>query len=282
MVAEQVIQGKDGTNLHVRQFHCKEPKAQLIILHGYLEHCMRYVEFAEFLNKSAISVTLFDMRGHGTSGGKKASLDKWDDYLTDVDAVRTTLLPNVDTFLLGHSNGGLLLLDYILQGSGTEHDLSGIKGVILSNPYCEPSETLANPIKKAVGKFFGAMVPDLSIPSALSAEVLTSCPIKQEEHRNDPLNQKNAKAGWAAEGLRAQARVQQIAGSKTIAFPVLYVIADADVVASVKVNKKVSSELKAEDKTILIREGEKHEVLNEVNREELFETIANWILDKSA
>jgi len=281
MPGEQNIQAKDGTNLHVRQFHCKDPKAQLLVLHGYLEHCMRYVEFAEFLNKSSIAVTLFDFRGHGTSGGKRAMVNKWEDYLSDVDVIRTTLLPNVDAFLLGHSNGGLVLLDYILQGSGKDH-LNGIKGAIISNPYVGPSETCANPIKKAVGRLFGTVMPNLSIPAALAAEVLTSDPVKQEEHRNDPQNQANAKAGWASEGIKAQDRVQKAARTATIAFPILFVMSDGDVVASVKVNKRVSEQLQAEDKTILIREGEKHEVLNEVNREELFDTISKWILDKSA
>lgn len=282
-IGEQLIQTKDGTSLHITQYHCKNPKAQVLVVHGYLEHSLRYVDFAQSLNKSSISVTLFDVRGHGSSGGPRGLVNKWEDYLSDLDDVRTTLLPpnKVDTFLLGHSNGGLIVLDYILQGSGKKN-VSGIKGVILSNPFLEPFESLVNPIKKAVGRLLGGAIPSLSMPSGISAENVTSCPKKQEEHRNDPSIQSDVKAGWASEGLIAQARVQQIAGEKSIDFPILYVIGESDTVASPIVSQKIAKQLKSEDKTIIVRPGEKHEVLNEIKREELFDTIGKWVLDKSS
>ena len=282
-VGEQVIQAKDGTSLHVTQFHCKDPKAQVLLVHGYLEHSLRYVEFAQALNKSNISVTFFDVRGHGSSGGPPGQINRWEDYLSDLHDIRTTLLPpnKVDTFLLGHSNGGLIVLDYILQGCGKKY-LKGIKGAILTNPFLELPYSLANPIKRAAGKWLGGAIPSLPIPAGVTGDKVTSCPIKQEEHRNDPKNQFFARGSWACETIVAQARVKELAGSKSIDFPILYVIGEIDTVACPEINQQVAAQLKSEDKTILFRKGEKHEVINEVNREELYCAISQWVLDRSS
>ena len=66
---EQVIQSKDGTPLFVKQYHAEKPVAQVLILHGYLEHCGRYEEFGTYLSAHGISAMTFDLRGHGRSGG---------------------------------------------------------------------------------------------------------------------------------------------------------------------------------------------------------------------
>ena len=101
MPGEQFIQSNDGTQLYIKQFHPERPKGQVLILHAYLEHCLRYTEFAEYLNSKNISVTLYDFRGHGRSGGKRALIGKWNDYEDDLEAVRSTLNSKLPTFLLG-------------------------------------------------------------------------------------------------------------------------------------------------------------------------------------
>jgi len=274
-IGEQQITSVDGTLLFVKQFHAENPKAQVLVSHGYLEHCLRYTEFAEHLNAKGISVTVYDLRGHGSSHGDRAYLDKWEDYHFDLDAVRSTLFPldQLPTFLLGHSTGGLITLDYMLQNPKA---LAGLKGAITISPYVEPSESL-NPLKIGAAKLFGTLAPNLPIPSGLDSSELTSDPVKQQEHREDTNIQKNARAGWASRTLGAQARVKKLVETTEIPLPVLFLYGDADPVASPVVNESVANKLKCEDKTVLLRKGEKHELLNEINREELYGVIANWI-----
>jgi acylglycerol lipase len=281
-IGEQLIRSDDGTGIHVTQYHCKDPKAQVLLLHGYLEHSKRYKEFAEYLNLQSISATVFDLRGHGSSGGDRAYLDDWEKYHSDLEAVRSTLLPSdkLPTFLLGHSTGGLIILDYILRRTSTDDALVGIK-VILISPYTEPSEKL-NPLKKFAARLFGAILPNLPIPAGLTAEELTSCPQKQQEHKEDRQILAIARAGWAAECMNAQERVQKLVETVPINIPLLFIYGDEDPVACPKINEKVAQKLQSMDKTILRRKGEKHELLNEIKRKELFEVISKWILKKAS
>lgn len=281
-IGEQQIRSEDGTAIHLTQFHCKSPKAQVLIAHGYLEHSDRYKEFAEYLNLESISVTVFDLRGHGSSGGPPAYIDDWAQYHADLDAVRSTLLPSgeVPTFLLGHSTGGLIILDHILQANETAGTLADTH-VILISPYTEPSEKLS-PLKKFAARLFGATMPNLPIPAGLKAEELTSCPQKQQEHKQDPKILAMARAGWASECMNAQGRVQKLVETVLIEMPVLFIYGDEDPVACPKTNERVAQMLQASDKTIWKRRGEKHEVLNETKRKQLFDDIAKWILDQSS
>jgi alpha-beta hydrolase superfamily lysophospholipase len=274
-IGEQLIQSEDGTGIFVKQYHCENPKAQILVSHGYLEHCLRYSDFAEFLNSKGISVTLYDLRGHGSSEGYRAGLGEFREYHADLESVMSTLLPpsQLSTFLLGHSTGGLILLDYMLQNPDA---LAEMKGCIIVSPYVAPSEKL-NPLKVGVAKLFGKLVPNLPIPADLPVEDLTSDPKKQNERNEDRKCLSNARAGWASEVLTAQARVQTLVENTDIPVPVLLVYSDSDPVACPAMSQKIGEKLKVTDKTVIKRKEEKHEVLNEVNRQELFDAMNNWI-----
>lgn len=274
MTGEQFIQSKDGTRIYVKKFQAPEPaKAQIILLHGYLEHCLRYTEFGEYLAKRhGISVTTYDFRGHGKSGGDGPVILRWEEYEEDFEVVRTTMEPNLPLFVLGHSNGGLTVLHYFLT-----KEMKGVQGIIVTNPYVAATDAVpffVMFVVHALGRWF----PKLKVPSNLKPEELTSCPVKQEELRNDTQTQDDASIGWASHGLKAQARVRNMAGEREIPVPVLYIYSTHDKVANPKIVKAVGEMLQVKDKTVICREGEEHEVLNEVKREETYEAIASWVL----
>jgi len=277
MAGEQFLQSTDGTQIYVKKFDAAEPaKAQLLVLHGYLEHCLRYTEFAEYLAKNHhISVTLYDFRGHGKSGGDRPVIRKWEEYEEDFEVVRSTMEPNLPLFILGHSNGGLTVLHYLLS-----HEIKGIRGAIVTNPYVEATDAVPFFVLFIVHAL-GRWIPKLRVASNLKAKDLTSCPIKQEEHQNDTQVQYYASIGWASQALKAQSRVQQWAASKIIfPVPLLYVYSTDDKVANPKTVKVVGEALQSGDKTIICREGEEHEVLNEIKREETYDAISSWILER--
>lgn len=277
MSGEQFILSGDGTQLYIKQLHAVQPKAQVLILHGYLEHCLRYAEFAEYLNRHGISVTTFDFRGHGKSGGDRPVLRQWDEYEQDLEAVRATLNPKFPTFVLGHSNGGLCVLHYFLTHS--DHSFKHLKGIILTNPYVEATNAvpwISLGIIHALGHWF----PKLKVPSHLKADDLTSDPVKQKEHDEDENCQPDASIGWASQGLKAQKRVKQLVNKTPLHFPVLYVYSTNDKVANPKVVQRVGESLQSKDKTVIRREGEEHEVLNETKRLETYEIISRWVLER--
>jgi acylglycerol lipase len=279
MTGEQFIQSNDGTQIYVKQFHAAQPKAQVLIVHGYLEHCLRYTEFADYLCSKHISVTTYDFRGHGKSGGDRALLRKWKEYDEDFETVRSTLDPKLPTFVLGHSNGGLVTLHYVLSHSADDPKIKNLKGIVLTNPYVEATDAVPWMVLGVVHTL-GRLFPALKVPSNLKAEDLTSDPVKQQEQRDDDMCQPDATVGWASQGLKTQARVKEMAKNTPFPLPLLYIYSTHDKVANPKVVKVVGESLQAKDKTVVCREGEEHEVLNETKRVETYETISAWILER--
>ena len=278
---EQTVKSADGTDLMVYKWlPSKKSKAQLVVVHGYLEHGMRYREFAQALaEEHQIAVSVYDFRGHGKSSGPRGYVSKWEDYHADLEAVLGTLSDDgTPKFVLGHSNGGLVSLDYFFK-KGDE--LKGkINGLLITSPWLGPAAKLPY-IKVLLSKFLGNIAPRLSLPvreDEVSGKVLTHDEEKVKEHDEDELNLTNFTLGWAYQSLLAQTRVTN--NCKALSVPLMFAYAELDQVADHNLNKKFVQMLAVEDKTVLERKGCFHEVLNETDRKELYGIFAEWILKR--
>jgi alpha-beta hydrolase superfamily lysophospholipase len=83
--------------------------------------------------------------------------------------------------------------------------------------------------------------------------------------------------------MEAQDRIQTSILHDHVKFPlpILFAYAGDDRVAKASLNETVGETLVSDDKTVIRREGEQHEILNEVNRKELFDTLAEWVLKRA-
>lgn len=93
----------------------ENPKAVVLVAHGMMEHSGRYDAFAKFLNKNGYIVVTSDLRGHG-----KTALNKESFGLGDKDIFTETLYDlqgliyfateryKLPIYLFGHSYGSLL------------------------------------------------------------------------------------------------------------------------------------------------------------------------------
>ena len=57
----------DGLDISINEYLTDNAKANILIIHGMIEHAKRYDDFAKFLNAHNYNVYTFDKRGHGTS-----------------------------------------------------------------------------------------------------------------------------------------------------------------------------------------------------------------------
>jgi len=62
------------------------PWARLLIVHGYGEHCGRYVHFMQWLAERGVACEAIDLRGHGRSPGRRGFVRRWEEYLDDLQA----------------------------------------------------------------------------------------------------------------------------------------------------------------------------------------------------
>lgn len=133
---EFTFKTKDQQDIFVYQWSPSSDAVGVIqIAHGMAEHAGRYHRFAEYLTGKGFIVYANDHRGHGKTAGSLekvgffAQKNGWhlvtDDLkqLTDMIAEQN---PGLPIFLLGHSMGSLLIRTYLTK----YHE--NIKGVILS------------------------------------------------------------------------------------------------------------------------------------------------------
>jgi alpha-beta hydrolase superfamily lysophospholipase len=87
----------------------------LIVTHGLGEHLGRH-EYILKLFSQSFNIAIYDLRGHGRSGGKRAWVEHFQDFSKDLDVVITYLRNEFSMknyTLFGHSMGGLITSDYV-------------------------------------------------------------------------------------------------------------------------------------------------------------------------
>lgn len=118
---KKYISSFDGENIFVRIWDNVEKKKGVVLLvHGMCEHSKRYDDFAGFLNKNGYIVWGFDLRAHGQTSQNIASLGKYEkdlfaDSVNDIIFFSNYLHEkyNLPLFVFGHSFGSFLLQRYI-------------------------------------------------------------------------------------------------------------------------------------------------------------------------
>jgi alpha-beta hydrolase superfamily lysophospholipase len=129
---ETHFQGADGIALY-SQYWLPEvpPRAIIAIVHGIGEHSGRYMNVVNYMVSNQIGVYGYDLHGHGNSPGQRGHIDSWVQYRIDLlNFLKMIRAKNLvcPIFLMGHSMGALIVLDFIL----TENE--ELSGVILSEP----------------------------------------------------------------------------------------------------------------------------------------------------
>ena len=125
----------EGYVLKGHIWEAENPKAIVMLCHGMAEHIARYDYFATFLADNDYTVVGYDQRGHGATAGSVENLGYMsddDNFVALVEDLHKTnemvkeKYPNMKVFLLGHSMGSFVSQRYIQLYSDT------IDGVILS------------------------------------------------------------------------------------------------------------------------------------------------------
>jgi alpha-beta hydrolase superfamily lysophospholipase len=188
---------------------------------------------AEKLAAAGHEVSAGDLRGHGQAPGQRGHIHRWRQYVEDVDSWWRAL-PGGDLplFLLGHSLGGLVALDWML-----EHP-ERVRGLALSSPIFEMA--FEPPAwRRRLAELVSRVVPFLSQPSGIDPEGISSVPEEVERYKADPLIHKAATARMYVSYRKAAARLQT-AGSG-LRVPTLIFFGRADPIAAVDAARRFAS-----------------------------------------
>lgn len=253
---EVEARGEGGVPLFCRRVGSEHASGHLIFVHGYGEHAGRYLElFDDLVQACSLCVHAIDLRGHGRSGGKRGFVERFDDYLDDVDLLAERIPADRPIFVMGHSMGGLVLARWLEEGRGAA------AGAVFASPYLRLARP-PPPLKVAIGRAIGLAIPWLRLPSGLRIEDLTRDPDWREATRRDPLYRTIATPRWFDESNAAQALALAEAGR--IEVPSLVLVPEADAIASPVAAREFFAALGAADKRFVTYPGARHELFHEL------------------
>lgn len=275
-------------------------RAVLQIAHGMCEHSERYDEFAEYLCERGIVVCALDHLGHGKSVADQSELGyfgKKGSYTflaEDQDALRTLMrkkyrrLPYV---IFGHSMGSFVVRDYITRFGGNV-DGAVICGTAGTNKAVGMGIKLADLICLFRGrKYRSQMIRNIAFNgynSRFTAEEgeygwLTRNSDARKAYEDDGLCGYCFTAGGYAEMFRL---LKEISGAEwaervPLSLPI-YIIAGGDdpVGDYAEGVREVYGLLDDHEQCNLgmkIYEGMRHEILNEIGREEVMEDVLDFV-----
>ena len=281
-----------------------KPRAVVQIAHGIAEHIDRYRPFMEFLADNGFVAAGNDHLGHGKSirvpeeQGFFAEKDGWWRVVDDMDKLHDIMsneYPELPYVLFGHSMGSFLTRTYLIKHPD-KYD-----GVILSGTgHQSPALVLGgNAAASVMAKLNGAMgdgtkLDSLAFGSYLSKienprtkfDWLSRDAEQVDKYIADPLCGFVGKIGLYRDMMHG---IKFITDKKNIAQmnkekPVYFMSGDGDPVGDY--GKGVERAYKAfcdaglHDVFMRLYPGGRHEMLNETNKEQVYQDILNWLNEK--
>lgn len=280
-----------------------EAKGILHIVHGMKEHIRRYEEFAGYMAEKGFIVCGCDMAGHGRSvgeDGKFGYFGETDGYISLLNDVYTMYkvmrdrFGNIAYYLMGHSMGSFIARQFCVEFA----DRIRLNGAIFSGTGYMNPVALTIAIRAAdffivahgkgkespfFDKFtFGSYNKPFASENS-SSSWLSRDRVKIEEYQNDTLNRFN----FTHAGYRDLFYVYRSVSVKGWAekmnkdMPVYFFSGDRDPVGKfgrgvVQVCTKLHK-MGHEKVTLKLYKDGRHEMLNEINRREVYEDVYNWI-----
>ena len=292
------------------EIHCEEwlpegaPKAVLQIVHGIAEYVHRYNDFAEFLAENGIAVVGEDHLGHGKSVSEGAphiyfaKKDGWNKVVSDIHSLRKICgekFSDVPYFMMGHSMGSFLARTYLIKYPG---DIDGaiIMGTAQQNGALVVGGKAAATI---VGKLFGFDKPHDIITNLAfggynkkienprtSLDWISANEENVDRYIADPKCGEDATVGLfldllgGIEFIKKQENVDKMDVTK----PVLFIAGEKDPIGDcgkgVKAAFETFHKAGVKDLTLKLYPNLRHEILNEDCKQEVYEYIYKWLLER--
>ena len=242
-------------------------RAAVYVLHGVAEHSGRYEHVGSALAGRGFETVATDHRGHGRSGGCRGHVDRWSQYLDDVEdqmaEIRGLGLPVV---MLGHSLGGLMALSYCVEGRPAP-DLLAVSAPALGYALDSPQKLLY-----LAGPVLASLAGAAPVPINRDLSLLSADPKVTAGAAADPLwnGEVTVSLGW--ELLRAMSRTR--ARLDCLEVPVMCVHGGDDRLVPAASSEILASAAGAERR---VYEGLRHEVFNEPAGLAVLAEVIDWI-----
>ena len=281
-----------------------EVRGVVQIAHGIAEYIDRYDPFMSFLAENGFVAVGNDHLGHGKSIAKPeeqgifAETDGWDYVVADMDKLHDLTAaeyPGVPYIFFGHSMGSFLTRTYlichpekpslaVICGTGHQAKLMVWAGYTIANMQ----------VKSKGPRGDGKQLNDIAFGSYTKGydevrtpfDWLNRDPAQVDKYINDPLCGFIAKVSLFRDMMGGIKFIQDPANAAKMNkdTPVLFIAGGADPVGEngkgVDRAYKFFCSAGMKDVTEKIYPGARHEILNELNKDEVMHDVLNWINEK--
>lgn len=280
------------------------PKAIFQIVHGMAEHGERYEDFAKYLCEKGFAVLVDDHVGHGRSVKSDKDLGYfgenggWNAFVED-ERTLTELVkaeyPDIPIVFFGHSMGSFIAREYIRRYGKDERIKAAIFcGTSGKNPAAAIAITLAGTIAKAKGSRHKSKFIDKiafgTYNKKCEGRTAFDWLSTDTEQVDKYIADKYCGFLFTAAGYKDLFTIlNKVSGKDWFEgvyseLSILVTSGEEDPVGTYgNGTKQVYNDLKLagkKDVTLKIYPGMRHEILNEVNRAQVYEDIAAWSLSK--
>lgn len=290
---------EDNVQVYVKKWSepSKKPKAIVQLSHGMVEHINRYNEFSEFLLSHDIFVYGNDHRGHGKTAEKQglfgylAKENGFEHTTNDLFEVTKRIkqdYPDTPLYLLGHSMGSFLARNYIRQNSEL------IEGVILSGTGYFPR------ITSRIAKMIASTLPPKEKSPLMNSLAFGSYNKRIKDKRTnfdwlsrdnkmvqsymeDPLCGHIPTARFFHDLMTGLVLIHNRKSIKSVRpnLPILFISGSEDPVGNygkgVWKTANLYHDAGVKDTMVMILDQGRHELLNEKDRDLVYDEILHWI-----
>lgn len=301
---EKIASTDSKNNLNVIIWETeKEPIGVLQIVHGMAEYIDRYDNFAKYMTDQGFNVIGHDHLGHGHSvsderdygffaeeNGDKIIIEDMHS-VTQYAREKWEELPN---FILGHSMGSFCLRQYltkysndvfgaIIMGTGWIPSAAALLGKTIATNTCKSKGShTVNPllIKLTLEPYNKPFAP-----ARTNCDWLSRDEKQVDLYVNDKLCGFDFTAGAYKDFftiLEKIAKNRQLIGMRK-SLPILITSGSVDPVGGKKACEKLNAQYKRcgiDDVTLKLWENDRHEILNELDKSDVYDYIYTWLKSK--
>lgn len=277
-----------------------QPRAVVQIIHGIAEFVERYDDFANFLNDQGVLVVAEDHMGHGQSingdgiqgyfhGGWFTAIEDSMQLMADTKAE----FPDLPYILFGHSMGSFMARTILCK-----YPDCGLTAAVICGTGWQPAAAMPAMVKMLEGI---SKLSDETKPSEMLQKLVFGSYNKKVEHprtpydwltRDDrivdayiahPLCGFTPTAGLMREMTRGIHYIQQKKNLEAMnkQLPVFFIAGGDDPVGpygkGVHTCAEAFRKVGMEDVSVRIYPLCRHEILNEINREQVYQDVWKWI-----
>ena len=233
-----------------------------LLAHGYGEHIGRYEHVAAVLVRHGAVVYGPDHAGHGKSAGERALVVEFDDVVADLHTVEEQARaahPGLPIVLIGHSMGGMIAARYAQRHGG------GLSALVLSAPVLGPWVAI-----KALLEL--EEIPDIPI----DVRTLSRDPEVGKVYDADPLIWHGPFKRITVEAF--DHTLGAIAGGGRLGtLPTLWLHGIGDQLVPLADTRIGIEQIRGDDFTEIHYPDARHEIFNEINKDEVLVEVTAFI-----